>query len=65
MPFTITATNNNKDVVSFHRDTAAGALEKCLELERGGFQTIIVKDDKGRGLSRDQLERLYQPKKTS
>ena len=47
MPFTITATNNNMDVVSFERDTAAGALEKCLELERGGFQSIIVKDDKG------------------
>jgi hypothetical protein len=65
MPFTITATNDNMDVVSFQRDTAAGALEKCLEFERGGFQSIIVKDDKGRGLSRDQLQRLYQPKKTS
>ncbi len=65
MPFTIAATNDNMDVVSFQRDTAAGALEKCLEFERGGFQSIIVKDDKGRGLSRDLLQRLYQPKKTS
>ncbi len=65
MPFTIAATNDNMDVVSFQRDTAAGALEKCLEFERGGFQSIIVKDDKGRGLSRDQLQRLYEPKKTS
>ena len=65
MPFTIAATNDNMDFVSFQRDTAAGALEKCLEFERGGFQSIIVKDDKGRGLSRDQLQRLYQPKKTS
>ena len=65
MPFTITATNNSMEVVSFEPDTAAGALEKCLELERGGFQSIIVKDDKGQGLSRDQLEKLYDGKETS
>jgi hypothetical protein len=65
MPFTITATNDNMDVVSFQPDTAADALEKCLEFERGGFQSIIIKDDKGQELSRDQLQRLYQPKKTS
>ena len=65
MPFTITATNNSMEVVTFEANTAAGALEKCLELERGGFQTIIVKDDKGQGLSRDQLDKLYERKEIS
>jgi hypothetical protein len=64
VPFTITAANDSVGVVSFHRDTARDALEKWLELERGGFQSIAVKDDNGTQLSREQLEGLYQPKKT-
>ena len=57
MPFTITATNS-AGAVSFQKDKASSALDKSLELERSGFQKIVVKDDLGRTLSRDELALL-------
>ena len=65
MAFTVSATNAGAPVVSFSTDTARDALEKRLEFERAGYQSVAVKDDKGGALSRAELEALYTPKKTS
>jgi hypothetical protein len=64
MAFTLSATNETGSLVSFLSETARGALEKLLELERSGIQAVTVKDDKGTVLSRADLEELYTPKKT-
>jgi hypothetical protein len=63
VPFTITATNR-MGAVSFARDTAVDALNKCLELQKAGFQAITVKDEKGRELTQDQLIHLSSPEKS-
>ena len=57
MPFTITATSS-AGAVSFPRPTAAGALQKVLELQREGFEHIVVKDNLGRTLSTNELATL-------
>jgi hypothetical protein len=62
MPFIITATNNI-GAEKFDLPTATEALDKWMDLEKAGYQNIVVKDDKGRRITRDQLAALYQPKK--
>ena len=63
MAFTVSATNAGGSTVSFSTDTARDELEKWLEFERAGYQSVAVKDDKGGALSRAELEALYTPKK--
>ena len=63
MPFTITATNSIGDV-SFSRGTPADALNKYLKLQQAGYQTIMVKDKKGREFTQDKLAHLSSSEKS-
>ena len=54
MPFTVTATNS-LGAVGSNQENAADALAKYQELQKAGFQQIVVKDSLKGTLTFDQL----------
>jgi hypothetical protein len=54
MPFTINAAGA-AGAFSFPPAKAKDAYEKILKLEQQGFKNIVVKDENGRVISRDDL----------
>jgi hypothetical protein len=57
MPFTITASNSTGPT-TFSCGTANDALDKVLELEQQGYESIIVKDTTSRTINLDELPAL-------
>jgi hypothetical protein len=57
MPFTITASKSTGPTTS-SRGTANGALDKVLELEQQGYESIVVKDSTSRTINLDELSAL-------
>jgi hypothetical protein len=59
MPFIITG-DKPGGAARFDAATASNAIDKVLELETQGYQSIVVKDDGGRAVSRDELSSLCE-----
>lgn len=57
MPFTITASKSTGPIMSFC-GTANDALDKVLELEQQGYESIVVKDTTSRTINLDELSAL-------
>jgi hypothetical protein len=59
MPFIITA-DNSAGATRFNAATASTAIDKVLELETQGYESIVVKDGTGRTISLDELSALCE-----
>jgi hypothetical protein len=57
MPFTINAINSAGPTTS-SCGTAKDALDKILQLEQQGYESIVVRDAKGLTISLDELAAL-------
>ena len=57
MPFTITASKSTGPTTS-SCGTANDALDKVLELEQQGYESIVVKDTTSRTINLDELSAL-------
>jgi hypothetical protein len=59
MPFIITG-DNTGGATKFDAATASNAIDKVLELEAQGYESIVVKDGTGRTISLDELSTLCE-----
>lgn len=57
MPFAINAAGP-AGAFAFPPASAQDAFNRILKLEAQGFKSIVIKDEHGRVISRDQLEAL-------
>lgn len=60
MPFKLTGTTST-GAKRLEFVDAKAALKGLLDFEKRGFQKIVVKDDPGRTISRDELTMLVYP----
>jgi hypothetical protein len=58
MPFIISALGD-EGAVSVQRDTAAGAMEKPVQLSAEGKRDVIITDPKGQLYPAKEFERLF------
>jgi hypothetical protein len=59
MPFIITG-DKPGGAAKFDAATAKNAVDKVLELETQGYESIVVKDGTGRTVSLDELSALCE-----
>jgi hypothetical protein len=60
MPFAINAAGPS-GAFAFPPESAQDAFGRVLRLEAEGFKNIVIKDERGRIVSREQLEALSRP----